>query len=127
MGTPTTTNPVATQADAIIKDIENVLVPMVENYLKGIAPPLAVPIISEITDGIEQIIANYLTKLVETGVTFTIIDIQTNDEQGKVSSDIKNILADEQSGNTAQLKIDEEKYAQDQESLVSDDGSATPQ
>lgn len=127
MSGPTTTNPTATQADTIIKDIENVLVPVIQAQLRIQIPALDLPVIKQISDIVEQLTANYLTKFIETGVTFAIIDTQTGAEQIQISGDLAAIEADEASGNQTKLTQDEGQYAKDQSALANDSGSASPQ
>lgn len=127
MSDPTTTNPAATQANAIIKELENILVPIAQAAIEKALPALGFPIIKQITEAIEQAIADKITKLAETGVTFVIVDLQVGREKGNISDDIRAILRDEKLGDENAIAKDIEKYQEDASRLANDDGSATPE
>lgn len=122
---PLPVNTAAAQADKFIVAIENVLVPIAEAALIAQFPALGLPVIKQITQIIEQSVANTVTKLAETGVTFGIIDLQTDSEESNISNDLKQLEADEAAGKP--IDADETKLQADQNSLVQDDGSVTPQ
>lgn len=127
MSIPTTTNKTVDEVNELLKEVENVCVPLIENAIIAAVPALGLPIVKQLSEEIEQILANYLTKWAEEQADFTVIDLQTGNEQSKVSIDIKNIQADEASGNTTQLTKDETQYAKDQSALANDDGAGTLQ
>jgi hypothetical protein len=113
MSDPTTTNAAATKADALIKDIEAVLVPMIQNLIIANVPSIGLPVVKQITGGIEQLIANYLTKYVEEVATDLIIDGQIKSEESGLSS--------------AEKGESDADFQAAQSALINDSGSATPQ
>jgi hypothetical protein len=127
MSTPTTTNSTLTTVNTIIKGIENVCLPLIENAIIAAVPTLGVPVVKQVSEEIETIIANYLDKWAQEQADFTVIDLQTDAEQNSISKDISNIEADEKSSNQTQLAKDEAQYAQDQSSLSNDNGSGNIQ
>lgn len=86
MSTPTTTNSAADKANSIIKGIENVAVPMIEAALIAKFPLLGAPVIKQITEEVEQVLANYVTKYEEEGADFLIIDEQTDSEESNLEN-----------------------------------------
>jgi len=119
-------NQTASNADVFIKRIEGILLPIAENAIIAACPTLGLPIIKQISEAIETAFANSIIKMVETGVTFAIVDGQVSSEENNLSLDQTNILNDEKSGDQNALIQDEEKFEHDQDSLGSDDGSAVP-
>ena len=127
MSTPTTTNATATKADSLLKALEGVLVPIAQSAVQTAVPTLSIIVIKQITDAIEQAIANKITVLIEMGVTFEIVDIQTGNEASNVSQALQNVIIAEKSGNQAAIAIAIQAYAHANSALVNSDGSATPQ
>jgi hypothetical protein len=124
---PTTVNTAATAADSAVKTVENALLPIIEKAIQGAVPTLALPIIAQIVDAVEGAIANELTKLTETGLTFLIIDGQTGSEESGMSKELAALMAAEKGGDPDAIKTAIQNYANAQSSLVHDDGGATPQ
>jgi hypothetical protein len=109
MSTPTTTNTVANEVNTIIKGIENVCVPLIENAIITAVPALGLPVIKQITEEIEQIFANYLTKWAEEQADFAIIDTQVSSEEAAI----------------AQKGQSDAAFQDTQSALVNDSGSGT--
>lgn len=124
---PLPTNPAADQANKIIKAIENVLVPIAENAIIAAVPTLGLPVVKQITEAIETALADKLTQLAETGVTFTIIDIQTGRENSAMSDAVKKLLAAQRSGDPNAIAQAQADFEKAQDALVHDDGSSKPQ
>jgi hypothetical protein len=124
---PPITNPVASEANQIIKILEGILVPIAQNAIIAAVPALGLPVVKQITEAIETALANQLTKMAEQGVTFAIIDAQTDSEQDNLSADQAALIEAEKSGNQQEIQQDMEKYAQDNSALINDDGSSPPQ
>lgn len=127
MSNPTTINNTATEADKLLKALESVLVPIAETAIETAVPALGLPVIKQITQAIEQALANKITALLEMGVTFEIIDVQTGEEQSNVSDALKNLIAAEKTNNQAAIALAVQAYQNYCAALVHDDGSADPQ
>jgi hypothetical protein len=124
---PTTINSTAAQLDTFLKGIDTVLQPVIQNILIGYLPALGLPVIKQITGDIEAAFENYITKIVETGATFAVIDLQTGSEDSKMdqaSADLQTALA---SGNAQAIANAEDEFDAAQSAVANDDGSATPQ
>lgn len=113
MASPTTTNTTANEVNTIIKGIENVCVPLIENAIISAVPALGLPVVKQITEEIEQIFANYLTKWVETQADFAVIDAQVNSEESKLSN--------------ASKGTDDAAFQAAQSALINDSGSGNTQ
>lgn len=127
MTDPTTVNSTATKADALLKTLESVLVPIAQAAIQEAVPVLALPVIKQITDAIEQALANKITALIEMGVTFEIIDLQTGKEQSNVSDALSALIAAEKTNNQAAIAIALQAYANANSAMVHSDGSASAQ
>ena len=86
MSLPATTNSTLTAVNTVIKGIENVCLPLIEAAIIAQVPALGPPVVKQITEEIEQILANYLTKWAEEEADFTIIDGQVAAEESNLSS-----------------------------------------
>lgn len=124
---PTTINTTATQFDAFLKDLELVLTPAIEKILQGIDPPLALPIIEQIADEIESLVEDAITKQVELGATFVVIDAQTTGEDSKMDQAAQDLELAEASGDPMAISNAEDEYDLAQSGVAHDDGSAIPQ
>ena len=127
MSDPTTTNSTVNEVNTVIKGIENICVPLIENLIIAQVPALGLPIVKQITEGIEQILANYLTKWAEEQADFIIIDGQTASEQSNLSAALKALIAAEQSKDQNAITQALSAYQAAQASLVSSDGSGNLQ
>ena len=116
-------NQAAQTANTIIKSIESALEPLIQNYLIEQVPALGLPVIKTITDGIENIVENALTKYIETGTDFIIIDLQTSSENSQLVSARANYIKALQSGDQAAIAAARQVYDQAISSLANDDGS----
>ena len=106
---PTTSNSVANEVNAIIKGIENTCVPLMETAIITAIPALGLPVVKQITEEIEQIISNYLTKYAEEAADFEVIDLQVSNEESNLSK-------------KGQSDAD---FQSSQSALVHDDGTGT--
>jgi hypothetical protein len=122
----TITNPAANTADEVIKSIENILVPIAENAIIAAVPALGLPVIKQITQAIEQALANKLTALAQQGITFSIIDVQVGTEENNISEALQNLIAAEKSGNATEIQTAIQNYQAAQTSLVNSDGAKQP-
>jgi len=105
---PATENKTLNEVNEIIKGIENTCLPLIEGVIIAHVPALGLPVVKQISESIEQIIANYLTKWAETQADFAIIDVQVDQEQS----------------NLQKAKSDAD-FQKAQSALINDDGSGT--
>jgi hypothetical protein len=124
---PLPTNAAANQADSLIKTIENILLPIVENAIIAACPDLGLPIVKQIVEAVETGMANSLTALIEKGVTFKIIDNQVGAEENSISAAQTALLNAEKTGNQNEIQQAEQNFENAQDSLIADDGSSKPQ
>ena len=127
MSTPTQTNSTVNEVNAIIKGIEDVCLPLIENAIIAAVPDLGLPVVKQVTEEIEQIFANFLTKWAEEQADFTVIDLQTDSEQSNLSAALKALIAAEQSGNQSAITTALAAYQTAQSALVNDNGSGALQ
>lgn len=127
MSTPQPTNQAIAQANTIIKDIENMVVPIVENAVISACPTLGAPVVKQISEAVEQALADKLTKYLETGADFEVIDLQTGAEKDEISSELAAVIAAEKSGDPNAIQQAIAAYQKAQSALVNDDGSGSPQ
>lgn len=119
-------NTTAAQLDKFLKGMEGVASPAIQALVISLVPELGLPIVKQIVDGVEAITENYITKQVELGATFIVIDVQTTEEISSLSQAQKEILLAEISGNPAAIAEAEQDYANAESALVKDDGGAQP-
>lgn len=132
---PTLVNTTATLLNDAIKEVESLLAPAIKTAtiaaIDAAVPELALPIVDDIVNAAvgaaESVIENYLTKIVETGTTFLVVDVQTGEENETIVEARKAFILALASGNAEAIAQAKENYANAQSSLVRDDGSATPQ
>lgn len=117
-------NPVVTQAEAVVKAIESILVPIAEAAIQQAVPALALPVIRQIVDAIVQGLADKLTQLAETGVAFTIIDTQTAIENWGMSDALKALMSALASKNQEAISAATQAYRAAQLALVQASGSS---
>ncbi len=110
MSTPTTTNKTADTVNSIIKGIENIAVPMIEAALIAKFPLLGAPVVKQITEEVEQVLANYVATYAEQGADFLVIDAQVDSEESKLENAQKEGASDA-------------AFQAAQSALVNDDGS----
>jgi hypothetical protein len=123
----TPTNPAANNVNALIKGIEDILVPIAENAIVAAVPTLGLPVIQQIMNAIVQGLSNEATKIAELYADFGVIDLQVDSEESQVDTDIQKIQSDEQKGDANAIKQDIAQYQKDTSALTSDDGSGNIQ
>ncbi len=116
-------NPTVTAADQVIEALENLLVPIAEDAIIAAAPDLGIPIVKQITEAIEQALADKLTALAQIGVTFAVIDTQVMIEKFTISQALTNLIEAERSGDTSAIKKAIQDYANANSQLVSASGT----
>lgn len=124
---PVPQNTAATQANKLLKSLENVLVPIAEAAIITAVPELGIPVVKQISQAIEVALADKLTKLAETGVTFLVIDVQTANENLNMHTAVALLARAVQSGDPNAIAKAKAQFDEAQDALASDDGSATPQ
>lgn len=123
---PAPVNKAATNANYIIKVVNQIVTDAAEKALETYVPALGLPVIKQITEAIENAVANQVTKLEQTGVTFLIIDFQVSSEKGDVADQIAAIKAARDSGNALLLQTAIKHFADAHSALIHSDGSAAP-
>ena len=126
MSDPTTSNSAAGTVDTIIADVNTAGVQLVEKLAIADVPFLGFPIIKQIFQFALGWLDGYISKAIQLGATFGIIDIQVGAEKNALSQALLNVIAAEKTGDAAQIKAAIQAYANAQSALVNDDGSATP-
>jgi hypothetical protein len=119
-------NHTATQADKMVKTIENILVPIAENAIITACPEMGLPVVKQITEIIEQALADKFTKLAETGVTFAVIDMQVEHEDSNVSDALNALALAYKNGDKDAIVQALKNYADATSAVDHDDGSASP-
>ena len=119
-------DPVITQAEAVVKAIEAVLVPIAETAIEQAVPALGVPVVKQIVDAIVKGLADKLTQLAETGVAFTIIDTETAIENWSMSDALKALMSAIASKNQEAINAATQAYLAAQQALVTASGSSSP-
>ena len=127
MDQPTTTNQTANNLNTAILKVSGTLCTMVETAIIADVPFLGAPVVKQLWETLFNFIASYFIKYSENGVTFAVIDVQTDQEQSNMSDALKNLLAAEKSGDQNAIQNAIAAYAVAQSALVHDDGSATAQ
>lgn len=123
---PAPINQTATEIDKIIQTMENVLVPIAQKAIETAVPTLDIIVIKQITEAIEQGLANYITKYAQLGATFIVIDLQKDSEVSAASGPLAAVIAAEKSGDPNALAQAIAAFQKAQSALVKDDGSAKP-
>lgn len=129
MGTqPLPVNQAATQAAALTKQLEDILVPIAENAIIAACPTLGLPVVKQITQAIEVAIADKITALIETGVVIPlVIDTQIGIEKINMAADQKALVAALKSGDQNAINTALANFQKSHGALVNSDGTATPQ
>jgi hypothetical protein len=126
MSAPTTKNSTATEAQNIIATVNGIIESAAQAAIIAYIPALGLPVVKQITEAIENAVANEITKLEQTGVLFLVVDIQVASEEGDLSDQIAAVKAAEGTGNALLIQTAIAHFAASQSSLVHDDGSAPP-
>jgi hypothetical protein len=120
---PSSDNPIVGAADNIVEALENILVPIAENVIISYLPELGLPVVKQITEAIEQGIADKLTALAEQGVTFAVVDTQVTVEKFTISYALMKLIEAEKSGDPNAIKQAMDDYANAQSQLLSASGT----
>src|SRR5271166_5779112 len=120
---PSPVNPAVNTAQDIVKILEDILVPIAENAIIAAVPELGLPIVKQITEAIEEALADKLTALAQTGVSFTVIDTQVTIEKWTISQVLANLIEAEKTGDPNAIKKAIQDYADANSKLVSASGS----
>jgi hypothetical protein len=132
---PSLVNTTAEELDNFLKNLENAMSPAIQAAtiaaIDAAAPGLAVPVISTIVDAAvgaaESAVENFVTKQVELGATFIVIDVQTTQEAQSIAQADQDLEQAEASGDSNAIAAAEQEVANAQSALSRDDGSTTPQ
>ena len=119
-------NSTATQVDTVISTVAQSLVSGVEKLIIADVPTLGLPVISTLWETLFNWISGYFIKLLETGSTFIVIDLQVDAEEVGVSQTLAALIAAEKGGNPSVIQAAIQAYANSQSALIHNDGSAAP-
>lgn len=122
----TTINSTATKINTGISTVANALVSGVEKLIIADVPVLGLPVINIIWEALFGWITGYFIKILETGATFLVIDLQVDSEEAGVSKELAAVIAAEKGGNPNAIQAAIEAYANAQSALIHNDGSAAP-
>jgi tetrahydromethanopterin S-methyltransferase subunit C len=114
-------------ANTFIKNVEVALTPVIEAAVASAVPELAAPVVSTIVDAVEKAVLDKLTKFVETGVDFVIIDFQTEGERAGLAVARAAYIRALATHDQAAIAVAREAYDKAQSALANDDGSAQPE
>ena len=124
--TPTTTNQAATQINTAISNAMSSGCQAVESMAIAAYPWLGYWFIKPIFEYFLNLIDVPISKALQTGATFAVIDVQTTEEEGSMAAAIAELQAAQKSGNAAAIAKAEKDYLNAQANLVHSDGSAQP-
>ena len=107
------TNKTTSEVNTLISGIETEVLPLIESLIIGAAPDMGLPVVKQVTEDIEKVFANYLTKWAETQADFIVIDGQVDSEESALEKAQKD-------------KASDADFQAAQTALVCDDGSSQP-
>lgn len=119
-------NKTAERANQFIKAIEEMVQPIVEAAVIAAAPEIGLPVVKQIVAAVEHALEDKLTKYVELGTTFIIIDAQVEGENTRLGKAQNDLILAIQSGNMAAIDAAQKEFDDAQSALTHDDGSASP-
>jgi hypothetical protein len=99
---------------------------MIEAAIVAAVPALGLPVIKQLVDEVESILENAITKYIETGADFIIIDNQTSGENHDVVAAKYALDLAFARGDGAAIMAARKALTDAEDALTSDDGSATP-
>lgn len=124
---PTTSNSATAHVNSLIKGIEGIIVPIAENAIIAACPELGAPVIKQITEKIEQALADEATKIAEVYADFAVVDVQVDSEERNLSKELQAVIAAERSGDQNAIQTAIQAYQSAASALDHDDGSTQPQ
>lgn len=123
--TPSANDTTATTVNKIIHDLVfDVAVGAAENAAIAQVPLLGLPIIKQIFDVLVGFVAGKIADQLEHVATFTVIDIQTDQESSNYQKATDQLTQAVQSGNPALISVAKENARNALASLIHFDGSS---
>lgn len=123
---PTTTNQTASAINSGISTGVNIAETVAEDLFFADFPLLNIPVIKQLCKIPFIIVGSYISKAVQGGATFIVIDVQVGAEESKMSKALAALIAAEKTGDQNVIKKAIQDYANAQSALTHDDGSAIP-
>ena len=127
MANPPIVNKAATIGDDIISGASSAGAQAIIILATADVPWLGLPVIKNLFSYIVGWICTYVSRSIQAGVTFAIIDAQVSSEHSDLSAAMDNLLAAEKSGDLNAIQKAIDQYATAHKALVASDGSAKPQ
>ena len=124
---PQTVNKAATIGDEVISSAATAGAQAITALIIADVPFFGLPVIKNLLNYIVGYVCIYVSKAVQTGVTFAVIDIQVGAEQNKLSIALAALIEADKTGDSIAIQQAIKNYAAAQSALINFDGSAAPQ